>query len=99
MPISFKGNIDGIVLSNPINLPSIITSYKLVNKEGGTTTLNVYLVSGESEISIVPFNLELNEGDYAEDTNTNVIVQEGEQIKIDTNGSTDYIFTIENITP
>lgn len=96
MPIAFKGNISGEILSQAQDLPMTISSLSLVNKSGGADVVNVYLISGEQQISISPLNKSLATGEIYESVRP-VLLLATEQIKVKTSASTDYCFYLNNI--
>lgn len=99
MPVAFKGkDLNGTALSDIYDLPFNISFFTVANKAGGTVTLNVYVTDGSNDISIVPKDLQLSVGDLLEG-NYEQLMDGGNQIKIVSNGTVDYFFTIENIKP
>lgn len=98
MPVPFRGNINGEVLSQSQNLPMLVEGFTLVNKTGGTIGVNVYLMVGGTEVAVMPLNKQLAAGEMYEATNQ-VIILATEQIKVQTSGSTDYNFYINNMEP
>jgi len=96
MPLIFKDNTS-INVDLPVSiLPFKITFFSIANKNAGTTTVNLYVSDGVKNISIVPQDLQLNEGDMLQG-NTEQVMEVGNQIKITTDGSIDYFITIDNI--
>lgn len=99
MAFPFKGNTNSSAFSEAIELPSVVTNYYLANRSLGDISVNVYLISGIYQISMIPFGLLLNQGDFWEDKNSNIVVLATEQIKVQVSGSLDYNFTFENTEP
>ena len=94
MPV-FSGNTSGSILQVAANIPSGILTYSVVNKSGGAATVNIYISDNlGSDISIVPLNLTLAEGDALYSSN-GIKVLAGSSIYITTSASIDYFFTIE----
>lgn len=95
MAYHFRGNINGSVSSSPMNLPMSISSFSLVNKSASAVTVNVYMINDISQVSISPLNQSLSAAEMYEGTRE-VVMLASEQILIQTTGSVDYDFTIEN---
>lgn len=99
MPVAFKGkDLNGTAQSDIYTLPFNITFFTVANKAGGPITLNIYVTDGVNDISIVPKDLILYVGDLLEG-NYEQLMEEGNRIKIVSNGTVDYYFTIENVKP
>jgi hypothetical protein len=98
MPLPFKGNITGTVTSPVYNLPFKITFFTVANKNAGSTTIDLTVTDGVENLSISPQSLLLSEGDMLEGCSQQ-IMEAGSQIKIVSNASVDYFFTIENMQP
>ena len=98
MAYHFRGNINGTVVSEAMSLPMVINSFSLVNRAASGVVVNVYLISGASQVAIMPFNQALTVSQMYEGTRE-VVMLAAEQIKVQTNGSVDYDFTIENLNP
>lgn len=96
MPYVFKGNIYGTIDSQSQSLPQKLDYFTLVNKTASTIGVNVYLISGIQSISMIPLNQQLATGEmfYADSGH---IVLATEQIRLQTSGSTDYIFTLSDL--
>ena len=90
---SFFGNTSTNATSTAYDNPYKITYYNIVNKSGGSVTINVGILYG-STFSIVPYNLVLNSGDafFSDDKE---LVLAGHQIFLTTTGSVDYYFSLE----
>lgn len=93
----FKGNTSVEVFSNVSDLPLVLTGYSVVNKTGGSVTVNIYLISGAAQICISPLNQVLTVGQMIESTNQ-VVILASEQIKLKPSGNVDYNFTLDNTT-
>lgn len=98
MPTPFKGTINGTVMSQVYTLPFMITYCNIVNKNAGTTTLNLSVYNGSTDVLLLPQNLQLSEGDMVTG-DFEQVMEAGNQIKVSTNASVDYYFTIKNIQP
>lgn len=98
MPVPFKGNINGTVLSQVYTLPFRISFFQVANLNAGATTLNLTVTDGVTDVYIAPQNLVLAEGDMLQD-NTVQVMPSGNQIKISSSANVSYYFTIDNITP
>ena len=96
MPVAFKGNINGTATSPVYSLPFKITFFTVANKNAGATTVNITVTNGVENLSISPQNLSLSEGDMLEGSSQQIL-ETGSQIKVVSNASVDYFFTIENI--
>lgn len=94
MPV-FSGNTTGSILQVAYNIPSTSMSFSLVNKSGGSITVNLYISNGVgTDVSIVPSNLTLDDGDTVySDSNIRIIA--GSSIFITTSGSLDYYISLE----
>lgn len=93
----FRGNIDTTASSTALSLPSVIKSFSLVNKTGGMLTVNVYVTYGGDNISIMPYNYQLDAAEMYEGTREILLVQD-EQIVVETDGEIDFDFTLDNTT-
>lgn len=93
---NWNGNTSGIVTSTAQNLPNKLEYFTLVPK--ADAVVNVYKISGAAQICIIPNNTSILLGEMWEDTGGTVILAT-EQIKIQTNASLDYDFTIKVIEP
>ena len=94
---SFEGTISGDATSPQYNLPMAIRNFFIANKSGVGITLNITIIGGV-EINIVPYNLSLNTGDFVNDTNCEIIIPAGRQIKVSSTGNVSYYFALENLT-
>jgi len=90
----FKGNVTGTVTSQQFNLPMVIKSFLLVNKSGGSNTVNVKVIN-DGSINIVPNNLTLAAGDMV-DSDHELIMYQLLQIEVTSTGSLDYYFVLDN---
>ncbi len=98
MPNIWKGNTSVDIDGDLSQLPFTISFFTIANKNAGTTTINVFVSDGVDDVSIVPQNLQLSEGDMLEGDSLS-IMPANSQIKITTDGSIDYFFTINNVKP
>lgn len=96
MPVPFKGTISGEVLSQAYTLPFKISFFNVANLNAGSTTVNITVTDGVTDIYISPQNLVLAEGDMLEGDSEQVMPA-GNKIKISTNANVSYYFTIDNI--
>lgn len=96
MPNIFRGNTNTTVDSPTYTLPFQITFFTIANKNSGSTTVNVYVRKDSQNISIVPNNLQLSEGDMLEG-NSQLVMEAGSNLRITADASVDYYFTIDNI--
>ncbi len=93
----FKGNINGTVDTTALELPTVINSFSLVNKSGSTVTANVYLISDYGVNCIMPLNKAINSGEMYSQTDRQIIVLASEVVRVQTSGSVDYNFTLDNL--
>lgn len=98
MPSVFKGTINGEVLSQEYVLPFRIVSTKIANLNAGSTTLNLSITDGITDIYLAPNNLVLSQGDMLQDYASEVM-SAGNKIKISTSANVSYFLTIENVEP
>lgn len=98
MPNIFKGNTSVNVGSPIYTLPFQVTFFTIANKASGSTTINVYVSKDTENISIVPKDLQLSVGDMLEGS-SELVMEAGSQLKIETDDSVDYYFTISNLKP
>ena len=98
MPIIFKGNTSTSVTSPAYNLPFKIDLFTVANKNAVSTTINMYIINGADQISIVPKDLALSAGDMLQGTYEH-LMEGGSQILLQASGSVDYYFTISNVMP
>lgn len=94
----FRGNISGVVDSEPQSLAMAIDNFLLVNKTGGAVGVNVYMVQGIYQICIAPLNKQLASGETYESVRQ-VVMLATEKIRVSSSGSVDYDFTISNMNP
>lgn len=94
--IQFSGNTSNNASSPMYNLPFVITFFKVANKNAGSTTINIYVQTGSQQISIVPQNLVLSQGDMLQGTLDEDLIEANSQIIITTSASIDYKFTLKN---
>lgn len=96
MAFSFVGNTSVSVTSAGGNLPTVIDSFSVVNKEAATIYVNVYKVRGVNVYNISPASLALDAGEMYEGTRA-IVLLATEQIRVHPSGSVDYDFTISNM--
>tara|TARA_R110000868_G_scaffold29955_1_gene111386 strand:- start:384 stop:689 length:306 start_codon:yes stop_codon:yes gene_type:complete len=96
MAYSFRGNINGSAVSDAVSLPTVINSFSVVNKTAATIGLNVYVINGAQQTCIAPNNLQLESGSMAF-CERQIVLLATEQIKVQSSGSVDYDFTIDNL--
>lgn len=97
----FRGNISGTVDSLPKNLPMVIDAFTLVNKTGGAVTANVYMIQAlpySGATCVIPNNISIPVNTMYESERP-IVMLAGERIRVQTSGSVDYDFYIENQTP
>lgn len=94
MPI-FAGNSATSAVSTAYNISSKIKSFSLVNKTGGAITVNVSILYGSTNISIIPMNKSLAVNEAYIYTGEEITLLAGRRIYILVNGSCDYFFSIE----
>jgi hypothetical protein len=93
----FSGNITGTVDSLPQDLGMVISSFTLVNLEGTAITANVYKIKiGGQPVRIMPSQYSISAGAMYQATNPTVLLPT-EVIRVNTSGSCDYDFYIENL--
>ena len=98
MPFVFRGNINGEVSSTVYNLPFKIKFFTVANKNGGQVNINIWIKNNSEQLSIVPENLSLNDGDMLQGDYAQIF-EAGNQIVLSSNGSVDFYFTVENVLP
>jgi len=98
MPKVFKGSNATLAISSADNLPFLIEGFSIVNKMAGANVVNVYLISGIYNICIAPLNNSLASGVMYESVRP-VLMLALEQIKVQSGGNIDYLFTLSNINP
>jgi|SRR6185503_5262448 len=92
----FRGNINGVVLSQSQDLPMVIENFTLVNMTGGSVVCNVYLIKDSRTVVIAPYGGTINaNGIYTSEIPR--VLEKGEQIKLATSGLVDYDFEINNL--
>lgn len=92
MPV-LSGNTSGSITSVAYNIPSEIISYSLVNRAGGSITVNVAIVTGSGTyIYVYSGSIATNESVQSDKI---IKVKAGYQILIITSGSLDYYFSIK----
>lgn len=92
----FSGNINGTVDSPSLNLPMAVTSFTLVPK-GGAAVVNVYKITQSSQqICVMPNSYNINAAEMYQGTNP-IVLLPTETIRVQTSGSVDYDFYIENL--
>lgn len=91
----FSGQISGSVDSVAQNLPMVIQNITLVNMTGATVVCNVYLIKDSRTVAITPYGGSINaNGIYIDDTQR--ALDQGEVIRLATNGQVSYLFNIDN---
>jgi len=99
MATTFQGNTSVEVTSPAYNLPFKITFFTISNLFAGTTTLTVSVTDGVTDILLSAKDMQLSDGDFMEGSVSEMIIPANNQIKIATNQSISYYFTICNIKP
>jgi len=99
MATTFQGNTSVEVTSPIYNLPFKITFFTISNLYAGTTTLTVSVTDGATDILLSAKDMQLSDGDFMQGGENEIIIPEGNQIKIETDQSISYYFTIVNIKP
>lgn len=89
----FYGNTSSNATSTAYSIVSTINFFSLVNKSGGTITVNMGILYG-STYSITPYSISLADGE-AYISNDRILVPIAHQISITTSGSLDYYVVIE----
>lgn len=93
----FSGNVYGTVQSQPQELAMLVSSFTLVNKMPSAINVNVYKITKTgNELSMMPFGKSINQQEMYQGTNPFVLLPT-ETIKVQTTGSCDYDFYIENL--
>lgn len=91
----FQGDINGTVDSPAQSLPMVIQNYRLVNVSGGSISVNVYMITEFGNYAIAPSPQTLSAGQMYSDDNK-LLLNTGDQIRLTTTGSINYLFNIEN---
>lgn len=93
MPV-IQGNTSGSITTVGYNIPAVISSFLLINKSGGSITVNVFINTNGTAVNIIPFNLSIaSGGSYT--WSENIKLNAGAVIAIITSGSLDYYINIE----
>lgn len=94
----FRGNTSTEAVSSIKDLPMMINSFAIVNKTGGSVNVNVYMINADAgtSFSIAPLSGAIASGELYE-SQREVVMLAGEQVKLMTTGSVDYDFTIKNM--
>lgn len=92
---TWSGNTSGEAYSNPKNLPMVIESFGLVNKTPDTLTVNVYKISGPTQVCIAPNNLQVYAGTMYEG-DRQIVLLATQRVLVKTSGSLDYDFTFDD---
>jgi len=95
----WRGNTATVATSPIQNLPNTIESFRLVNKTGGTIGVNVYIfttATPANQFSIAPNSVQLAVNTKYEETES-IVLLASEQIKVQTEGSVDFDFTLKNL--
>ena len=96
--ISYTGNTSGTFISPQKNLPFVLENFSIVNKTGGSVSINVYkLINNSSLYCIAPFSNSINANESYENYRQTVLLAY-EQIKLESSGDVDYDFTLTNMT-
>jgi hypothetical protein len=94
---TWRGHIaSGTVDSVGSNLATVIDSFLLVNKSGGSIVTNVYVISGADVLSISPFGNTINAGAIYKEADMKFTLNANDVVRLVTNGSTDYWFEMNN---
>lgn len=95
----FRGNISGSIYSIQQDLPMNVNSFLLVNKTGSTIGVNVYMFEATTnqKICMMPSNKQINTGESYESVRQ-VVMLPTEVIEVQSTGSMDYDFYIDNMT-
>lgn len=91
-----KGNINAAVTSGPFLDDRILRNLKVVNKTGGTVTMNLQINTGNGLFDIAPQNVQLTVGTAYEDDY--IKIKAGETVFLSVNGSCDYYMDFEPAT-
>jgi ankyrin repeat protein len=86
----FRGTGTGTIQSTPYNIPATISSFSIVNIEGGN--INVSVRIDGLLITALDFTLKAGQA-YIRDTAIRMKIDD--LISIDTSGEVEYYFTIE----
>lgn len=92
----FQGNTSTQATSDQMNLPTVINNYSVANKSAVNVYFNVYLITGVGELNINPMDSGLSPNQMYSDER-NIVVLATEQIRVQTTGSVDYMFNMQNI--
>jgi uncharacterized cupredoxin-like copper-binding protein len=94
----FRGNTSSEAISSLKDLPMMITSFAIVNKEASAVGVNVYMINATAGTSycVAPLSEQIAAGEmYSSDRE--IVMLAGEQVRLATSGSVDYDFTIKNM--
>lgn len=93
----FCGNIYGTVQSQQQNLAMEVTSFTLANRQSVAIFANVYKITQSgAQLCIMPFSQEIGVSQMYQGDNP-VVLLPTETLKIQTTGSCDYDFKINNL--
>lgn len=90
----FAGNTSTSASSTPYNIPAKIKSFSLVNKTGGAITVNVSILYGSTNISIIPMNKSLAVNEAYIYSGEEILLLAERQIYVLVSGSCDFFFSI-----
>jgi len=96
MAWAFRGNTASMATSEAKKLPMVISSFTLANKAAAGIVANVYMISGVNLYHIAPANLSLGVSEMYQGDNQ-IVMLATEQIRVQTSGSTDFNFFIDNM--
>lgn len=94
----FQGRISGIVDSQAQSLPMVIKNYRITNVSGASVNVNLYMITGFGSYSISPYPQILSAGQMYYD-DSELLLNQNDQVRIATSGSVDYLFNIDNSKP
>lgn len=97
MALPYQGNTSITVTSPVYNLPFKITFFTISNLYAGTTTITVSVTDGATDVLLTAQGLQLSDGDFMQGTLNEMIIDAGNQIKIETDQLISYYFTIINM--
>lgn len=94
----FRGNTSTAATSPQFNLPMQIEGFSLVNKTAAAIGVNVYIIdyNSSAQISVAPYGAQLAANQMYEGTQR-IYINPNDQVRVVTNGSTDYYFNMNNV--
>src|SRR5574342_687118 len=94
----FQGTINGTVDSQQQTLPMVIKNHRVINVSGANVDVNLYMITAFGNFSIAPYPQTLTAGQMYYD-DSELVLDINDQVRIVTNGASDYLFNMDNTQP